>query len=73
MTLVQKFNTSSLDIVVREPMGVEGKWSSVAWDSDRKCMSATEFLSTLQWCGDHFNQKERSAMPLSVNMMMVYT
>ena len=62
MTLVQKFNTSSLDIVVREPMGFEGKWSSEARGSDRKYMMVTEFLSTLHRSGDHFNRKHKAQM-----------
>ena len=73
MVLVQKFNTSSLDIVVREPLGFGQNSSSELWLSNRKYMSLTQFLSRAEGSDDHFNQKQKSAMPLSVNVMLVYT
>ena len=59
MVVVQKFKTSSLNIVVREHLGFGEKWSSEPWGSNRKYMSVTDFLSDPQRWGNHFNQKQR--------------
>ena len=63
MVLVQKFKTSSFDIVVREPLGFGQKSSSEQWLSNRKYMSLTQFLSRTEGSDDHFNQKQKSTMP----------
>ena len=63
MELVQKFKTSSFDIVVREPLGFGQKSSSEQWLSNRKYMSLTQFPFKTEGCDDNFIAKERCAMP----------
>ena len=63
MKVVQKFKTSSLKSVVREHMGFGQKWLSEPWGPNGKYMSVTEFLSGPQGLGNHFNQKQKGAVP----------
>ena len=63
MVLVQKFKTSSFDIVVREPLGFGQKSSSEQWLSNRKYMSLTQFRRETQWRGNNFIANQRAPMP----------
>ena len=63
MVFVKKFKMSSFGIFVREPLSFAAKSSSEQWLSNRKYMSLTQFLYRTEGSDDHFNQKQKSAMP----------
>ena len=56
IAFVQKFKTSSFDIVVREPLGFRQKWSSEPWLSHRKHVSNAYFRFKTQWASDIFDR-----------------